>query len=144
MVRGIHHDWKLPPRPDPDDGWLPIVRVGWIVPFGYEEDPDNPLILNPIPEKLDLLEKAKQYVKKYSYPEVAEWLSYYAGETITSDGLRKRIQREAKQNQKVVGHEYWAEKYKEASRLAKEIQKNRVGRRRDDSRDPSPDNSQSS
>ena len=51
--------WFLPkPKKGPDGtiNWYPIVRVGRHVPFGYEQDPNDPDILNPIPEELELLE----------------------------------------------------------------------------------------
>ena len=54
--------WKLP-KPVEIGGeyeWRPVVRVGTHVPFGYKQDPDDCDILLPIPEELELFEKAKK------------------------------------------------------------------------------------
>ena len=56
--------WKLP-KPVEVDGeyeWQPVVRVGRHIPFGYRQDPDDCDILLPIPEELELFEKAKKPV----------------------------------------------------------------------------------
>ena len=51
----INKTWKLPKPELVNDEyeWLPVVRVGRIVPFGYRQDPDDGDILLPIPEELE-------------------------------------------------------------------------------------------
>ena len=68
-------EWKLPlPDEDGDDYiWHPVVRVGRQVPWGYEQDTNDPDILLPIPEELELMEQAKKFLKQYSYRQVAAW-----------------------------------------------------------------------
>ena len=69
----------------------PVVRVGTHVPFGYKQDPDDQDILLPIPEELELFEKAKKFLKQYSYREVAAWLSTQSERYISHVGLYKRV-----------------------------------------------------
>ena len=55
--------WKLP-KPEKIDGeweWLPVVRIGRFIPFGYRQDPNDGDILLPIPEELELFEQAKRH-----------------------------------------------------------------------------------
>ena len=51
-------DWKIPLRGKLGE-WYPVVRVGRHVPFGYKQDENDEDLLIPIPEELELLEKAK-------------------------------------------------------------------------------------
>ena len=85
--------WTLP-KPEVVGGeyvWKPTVRVGRHVPFGYRQDPDDCDILLPIPEELELFEKAKEFLKRYSYREVSAWLSTQSGRYISHVGLYKRV-----------------------------------------------------
>ena len=85
--------WKLP-KPVEVDGeyeWQPVVRVGRHVPFGYRQDPNDCDILLPIPKELELFEKAKKFIKQYSYREVAAWLSTQSERYISHVGLYKRV-----------------------------------------------------
>jgi hypothetical protein len=62
----ISKTWKLP-KPQKVDGeweWVPIVRIGRSLPFGYEQDPNDPDILLPIPDQLELFELAKKHLKQ--------------------------------------------------------------------------------
>jgi hypothetical protein len=69
--------WFLPKAIEGE--WYPVVRVGRHVPFGYEQDPDDGMILLPIQSELELLEKAKKYLAEYSLRLVAQWLSQESG-----------------------------------------------------------------
>ena len=72
--------WKLPQPTDlqEDNEWVPIPRVARTIPFGYELDPEDDGILLLIEHELDMLMKAKKYLKQYSYREVANWLTRHA------------------------------------------------------------------
>ena len=89
--------WLLP-APAELRQWLPIpiledsLRVS--VPFGYEKREGDNTHYWPIHHQLELLEEAKKHVKKYSYKDVAAWLSKRAERSITAEGLRKRIKNE--------------------------------------------------
>src|SRR6056300_1655299 len=89
----LKRTWTLPPPEETEEEyiWYPVVRVGRFIPFGYEQDPDDPDILLPIPEELELFEQAKKHLKQYSYRQVAAWLSEQSGRQISHVGLYKRV-----------------------------------------------------
>ena len=89
MTRSIGK-WKLPQPTDikEENEWVQITRIARTVPFGYKLNDDDPDILDPIKTELDLLEKARQHVRQYSYREVANWLSKNSGRYISHVGLR--------------------------------------------------------
>ena len=93
--------------PDPvglkdDEDWLPIPRISKTIPFGYIEHETDDDLLMPIIEELEALELAKDYLKEYSYREVARWLSDKSGRQISHVGLRKRVQIEKKRKQRRI------------------------------------------
>lgn len=122
-------EWKLPlPDEDGDEYiWHPVVRVGRQVPWGYEQDPDDPDILLPIPEELELMEQAKKFLKQYSYRQVAAWLSEQSGKPISHVGLYKRVKLEYKRKTEAPNQRYLAERYKEALKKAEKLEKQRIG-----------------
>ena len=89
------------PIPAPDFSgdlpqFLPIVKH-WSrnIPFGYEEDEDDPDILQPIPEELLLLVEAEKYLERgYSYRDVAAWISSRSGRNISHQGLKGRLEQQ--------------------------------------------------
>ena len=123
--------WKLP-KPVAVDGeyeWQPVVRVGTHVPFGYRQDPDDCDILLPIPEELELFEKAKKFIKQYSYREVAAWLSTQSGKYISHVGLYKRVKIEQQRKNEASTQRYLAQRYKEALQKAEKLETQRLGYR---------------
>ena len=66
--------WRLPPPEKLSSGlqWFPVVRVGRVVPFGYEQDPNDEDILLPLTEELETLELAKKHLKQYSYRDMVK------------------------------------------------------------------------
>ena len=123
--------WKLP-KPIGVDGeyeWQPIVRVGTHVPFGYRQDPDDCDILLPIPEELELFEKAKKFIKQYSYREVSAWLSTQSGKYISHVGLYKRVKIEQQRKNEASTQRYLAQRYKEALQKAEKLETQRLGYR---------------
>jgi len=121
-------DWRIPLRGEKGE-WYPIVRVGRHVPFGYKQDEENELLLIPIPEELELLEKAKLFLKEYSLRQVAQWLSKESGRYISHVGLDKRVRMEEKRRRAASNYRQYAKKYKEAARLSEKIEKERIGGR---------------
>ena len=110
--------WILP-QPREKDLWVsipkPINHV--VVPFGYEEDPDDEGMWKPIPLELEYLEQAKIHLKKYSARQVAAWLTTRTGRSITYTGLLKRVRSEQSYKSK-------ARYYRElARRLTKALDK---------------------
>ena len=121
--------WKLPQPTDikEDNEWVPIPRISRTVPFGYELDPDDPDVLLPIDKQLDMLDKAKEYLKQYSYREVANWLTRNTGRDITHVGLRKRLENERQRKNKARSLRRWADYAKKAIAKAEEIERTRLG-----------------
>ena len=124
-------NWKLPVPEETEDGfdWQPVVRVGRVIPFGYKQDPEDKDVLLPIVEELNLLEKAKKYLRQYSYRDVANWLSEQSGRYISYVGLRHRVKLEEKRKREASNKRYLAERYKEALEKAEKLEATRFGAR---------------
>ena len=119
-------DWRIPLRGEGGE-WYPIIRVGRHIPFGYKQDEDDPDLLIPIPEELELLEKAKLLLQEYSIRNVANWLSKQSGRYISHVGLDKRVRLEEKRRRSTSAYRTYARKYEEAARKAKKIEEGRIG-----------------
>ena len=121
--------WKLPQPTDikEDNEWIPIPRISRTIPFGYDIDPDDPDVLLPNEHQLDMLEKAKQYLKQYSYREVANWLTRNTGRDISHVGLRKRLENEKRRKNKAASLRRWAKYAEKAIAKAQEIDSKRLG-----------------
>ena len=121
--------WKLPQPTDikEENEWVQIPRIARTIPFGYKQSEEDPDILDPIPEELDLLEKARGYINQYSYRQVANWLVANTGRQISHVGLRKRLQHERQRKQTVASIRKWADYAEKAIAKAKEIEENRTG-----------------
>lgn len=120
--------WKLPQPTDikEDNEWVPIPRISRTIPFGYEVDPEDELVLLPIKNELDLLEKAKEYLKQYSYREVAHWLTRNTGRYISHVGLKKRLDNERRRKNKAGSLRRWANYAEKAIAKAHEIEQKRL------------------
>jgi len=132
MTRSIGK-WKLPQPTDikEENEWVQIPRIARTVPFGYKLNDDDPDILDPIKTELDLLEKARQHVRQYSYREVANWLSKNSGRTISHVGLRKRLGNERQRKNQAASLRKWASYAQTAIAKAQEIQETRTGAKAD-------------
>jgi|TARA_R110000744_G_scaffold337780_1_gene442937 hypothetical protein len=122
--------------PDPvglkdDNEWLMIPRISRTIPFGYEVHEDDEDILVPIIEELEALELAKEYLKEYSYREVAGWLSDRTGREISHIGLRKRIQKEKQRKSKATTYKTWLKNYQKALEKLEEIESKRIGAKKE-------------
>ena len=124
--------WKLPQPTDirEDNEWISIPRIARSIPFGYEIDKEDSAILNPIPQQLDLLEKARQHIKQYSFRQVANWLTKNTGREISHVGLRKRLLHEKQRKNKIKSISIWAEYAKKAIQKAEELATQRTGAKR--------------
>ena len=121
--------WKLPQPTDlkEDNEWQPIPRIARTIPFGYKKDEEDPNLLLPIPNELNLLELARDYINRYSYREVANWLSSQTNRYNSHVGLRKRLKNERQRKNKARSLRKWAEYEAEAITKAKEIETKRTG-----------------
>ena len=126
--------WKLPQPTDlqEDNEWVPIPRVARTIPFGYELEPEDDGILFTNEKELDMLMKAKKYLKQYSYREVANWLTRNTGRTISHVGLKKRLDNERRRKNKAGSLRRWADYAKKAIAKAEEIENNRIGAKAQD------------
>jgi hypothetical protein len=118
--------------PDPvglkdDNEWLDIPRISRTIPFGYRTHKTDDNLLVPNIEELEALELAKEYLKEYSYREVARWLSDRTGQEISHVGLRKRIQTEKQRKSKAATYKTWLKKYESALHKLEEIESKRTG-----------------
>ena len=126
-----NRNWKLPKPEETEDGynWKPVVRVGRTIPFGYRQSEEDRDLLLPIVEELELLEKAKKFIRQYSYRQVANWLSTQSGRNISHVGLMKRIRIEQKRKTEASTQRYLAQRYKEALQKAQDLEAKVTGRR---------------
>ena len=133
--------WRLPPPEKLSSGlqWFPVVRVGRVVPFGYEQDPNDEDILLPLTEELETLELAKKHLKQYSYRDVAIWLSEQTGRSISHVGLMKRVKLERKRKTDAENARYYAQRYKEAEAKAKRLEEKRFSSIRKETEDSPSD-----
>ncbi len=111
----------------PTRDWKPIPRISRTVPFGYEVDPDNNKVLLPIIFELEALEKARGYVKRFSYRAVAEWLETVTGRKLSYVGLKKRLEAEIARQRRASTVKHWARRYKEAEETARRLEEERLG-----------------
>ena len=122
--------------PDPvglkdDNEWLMIPKISRTIPFGYKAHEQDEDILVPIIEELEALELAKEYLKEYSYREVAGWLSDRTGREISHIGLRKRIQKERQRKSKAATYKTWLKNYQKALEKLEEIESKRIGAKKE-------------
>ena len=122
--------------PDPvglkdDNEWLMIPKISRTIPFGYKAHEQDEDILVPIIEELEALELAKEYLREYSYREVAGWLSDRTGREISHIGLRKRIQKEKQRKSKATTYKTWLKNYQKALEKLEEIESKRIGAKKE-------------
>ena len=128
MIKGLGR-WELPQPLDIKDEteWIPIPRIARTIPFGYIQDEKDPDLLQPVQNELDKLEMARDYLKQYSYREVANWLTTQTGRYISHVGLRKRVANERQRKDQARSIRKWAEYAEKAIAKAKEIETQRTG-----------------
>ncbi len=127
----IKKTWTLPKPEKVGDEyiWKPTVRVGRHIPFGYRQDLNDCDILIPIPEELELFEKAKEFLRQYSYREVAAWLSTQSGRYISHVGLYKRVKIEQQRKTEAATQRYLAQRYEEALKKAQRLEGRLLGQK---------------
>ena len=128
MIKGLGR-WELPQPLDIKDEteWIPIPRIARTIPFGYIQDEQDPDLLQPVQQELDKLEMARDYLKQYSYREVANWLTTQTQRYISHVGLRKRVANERQRKNQIRSLRKWAEYAEKAIIKTKEIETQRTG-----------------
>lgn len=115
--------WLLPqPAKISEYVKIPILRPNAPVPFGYKLDENEPGWYIPVPIELDALKMAKKYVNKYTYKEVAAWLSKQTGRNIDQFSLRKRIKHERRFKNRRNLYLTLAKRYKAALEKARQYE----------------------
>ena len=116
-----------------DGKWVSIPRISRVIPFGYEVDPENPDTLLPVPIQLEALEQAKKHVKRFSYRDVANWITAVTGRSISHMGLKKRLEIERKRQNKARTLKGWANRLEAAKVRAETFEQERLGAKKEDS-----------
>ena len=112
--------------------WVAIPRISRVIPFGYEVDPNNPNTLLPVPIELEALEAAKKHIKRFSYRDVANWITAVTGRSISHMGLKKRLDIERNRRTKARVIKSWANRLEEAKARAETFEHGRLGAKKED------------
>jgi len=72
-------------------------RKSVTIPFGYRLSEDDSAFVEGIPEQLEALDKAMEFLEESSYREVATWLSAVTGRSLTHVGLMNIAKERRKQ-----------------------------------------------
>ena len=115
-----------------DGKWVPIPRISRVIPFGYEVDPEDPNTLLPVPIQLEALEAAKKHVKRFSYRDIANWLTAVTGRSISHMGLKKRLEIERTRRTKARALKNWASRLETAKARAETFEQERLGAKKED------------
>ena len=120
--------WELPrPHKGAEKQWHVIARVTRTIPFGYEVDPNNDKLLQPIIPELEALELAKNHILQYTYKEVALWLTKQTGRYISGKGLKKRVDIERKRKKAATIKRKLAKRLQETLQEIKNLEEERIG-----------------
>lgn len=107
--------------------WVPIPRLSRVIPFGYKIDPEDPNTLLPIPLELEALEQAKKHVKRFSYRDIANWITAITGRSISHVGLKKRLDIELNRRRKASTIKGWSARLKDAEARVETLEQERLG-----------------
>lgn len=120
---------RIPVPEIDEDGaeFFPLVRLGVFEPFGYRKDPDDPMLLQPIPHELLLLEQAKKHLKRFSLRDVASWLSAESGRKISHQGLKDRVNADIKKDRDSTNSRHLAKQLAHAYTKARRLEASRLG-----------------
>ena len=133
MYKRIRDDdlgyWELPKPPRGQErNWHTVARVSIRqIPFGYEVNPTNERLLEPIIHELEALELAKQHLKQYSIRDVAQWLTKQTGRSISHMGLKKRIDIERRRKKTVIIKRRLAQRLQKTLQEIETLEKDRIG-----------------
>ena len=82
-------------------------RTSSTIPFGWELVEGSKDLLEVVPEEMELLEKAKEYLKGSSYREVAKWLSNRSGRDISHVTLYRMTKKDLSEKRKKAARIRW-------------------------------------
>lgn len=126
----ISKGWTLP-KPERVKSkyiWKPLVKIGRNKsdPWGYDRSEEDPDVLIPDVDALELLEEAKKLVKRHTGEEVTAWLVNRSGRKISRQGLLSRIEFENKNQRRASIQRFYERAAKEAAKKAEKYE-NQVG-----------------
>lgn len=129
-VTDNHTRMPIPAPRKNEENWeyMPIIRVGRIVPFGYKQCPKDPQMILPIKEELELLEQAKKHLDHYSLRDVSQWLTEQSGRYISHQGLRDRVASEKTRGRRLANLRFLIKEYEKAIKKAKRLEDSTLGR----------------
>lgn len=82
-------------------------RTSSTIPFGWELVEGSKDLLEIVPEEMELLEKAKEYLKGSSYREVAKWLSSRSGRDISHVSLYRITKKDLSEKRRRAAKIRW-------------------------------------
>ena len=107
--------------------YVDVPRIARTVPFGYKAKNEDKEILEPILEELAALELAREYIKRFSLRQVANWITTQTGRKISHVGLQKRLKHERIRKNKAEAYKKWARFAENALKKAEKLEKERIG-----------------
>ncbi|MBA58891.1 MAG: hypothetical protein CMQ40_06935 [Gammaproteobacteria bacterium] len=107
--------------------YVDVPRIARTIPFGYKAKDNDKDVLEPVLEELAALELARDYVKRFSLREVANWITTQTGRKISHVGLQKRLKHERIRKNKAEAYKKWARFAEIALKKAEELEKERIG-----------------
>lgn len=115
--------WLLPQPPATKEYVsIPKPAFATTIPFGYKVNEEDNMVLDPIASELEALDKAKEFLKRYSSRQVAAWLTKQTGRSISHTGLLKRVRYELPHRRKASYYRSLARRYAEAIKRATEYE----------------------
>ena len=130
--------WALPKPPDYMKPYrkqwerIPNLNAFGRIPYGYEIDPEDSDWLLPVEKQLTNLELAKKHIKKYSYNEVAAWLTTQTGRSITGKGLKKRIEVDRRRKRLIDIKRFHAKRLEKFIKQIEILENTRLGKAKAD------------
>jgi len=114
-------------RDEETGNYVDVPRIARTIPFGYRAKDNDKDVLEPVLEELAALELARDYVKRFSLREVANWITTQTGRKISHVGLQKRLKHERIRKNKAEAYKKWARFAEIALKKAEELEKERIG-----------------
>lgn len=107
--------------------YVDVPRIARTIPFGYKAKDNDKDVLEPVLEELAALELARDYIKRFSLRQVANWITTQTGRKISHVGLQKRLKHERIRKNKAEAYKKWARFATNALKKAEKLEKERVG-----------------
>jgi len=107
--------------------YVDVPRIARTIPFGYKAKDNDKDVLEPVLEELAALELARDYIKRFSLRQVANWITTQTGRKISHVGLQKRLRHERIRKNKAEAYKKWARFATNALKKAEKLEKERVG-----------------